>query len=189
MMIIIIASVIGVLTLAIVIMLIRVAQKKRRMQALTTSKIDEVATGVVEIEPQFVLAADDSKNIFARPSTSPLNEMIEGSDKKKPNTADSKKKRKTKKIVVRKKMPSATRDSKSSSGETFKLERQDGGEDSGDDGFRNYDGSPAPRVASPPESDAKSFSETNRSEHFGEFSTTRKLKLHPLEKIHSDEEE
>ena len=112
MMVIIVASVIGILIIAIFVMLVRVTRKKRQMQALSSHKIDEVVTGVVEAEPQFVLAADDSKNIFARPSTSPLNEMIENSDNRKPGTADSKRKRKVKKITVRKKVGSVTRDSK-----------------------------------------------------------------------------
>ena len=189
MMVIIVASVIAVLLIAIIVMLVRVSRKKRQMQGLTTSKIDEVVTGVVEVEPQFVLAADDSKNIFARPSTSPLNEMIENSDNRKPGTADSKRKRKVKKVLVKKKVGSVTRDSKSSSsGEAFNLRKQDG-EDSDDDGFRNYDDSPAPKVdaASPPLSDNKSLNnETNRSQHFADVSSTRKLKNVPLQRVDSD---
>ena len=124
MMVIIVASVIGVLIIAIIVMLVRVALKKRQMQALNSDKIDEVFTGVVEVEPQFVLAADDSKNIFARPSTSPLNDMIEGADNRKPGTADSKKRRKVKKITVKKRVDGVTRDSKqSSSGEAINLRK------------------------------------------------------------------
>ena len=40
MMVIIVASVIGVLIIAIIVMLVRVALKKRQMQALNTDKID-----------------------------------------------------------------------------------------------------------------------------------------------------
>lgn len=130
------------------------------------------------MEPQFVLAADDSKNIFARPSTSPLNEMIEGSDSKKPGTAGSRK-RKTKKVVVKRKVKDS-RPGTANSGQN--------GEDSGDDGFRNYDGTSAPRVASPPDSATKSMNDTNRSQGFGDASnsTTRKLNNVPLERIDSD---
>lgn len=112
-MIIIIASVIGVLLLVIGVMIMRVLLKKRQMETLTSQKLEEVVTGIVEIEPQFVLAADDSKNIFARPSTAALND-IEASENKKPGTADSKRKRRTKKIVIRKKKGNSMRDSKSS---------------------------------------------------------------------------
>lgn len=139
-------------------------------------------TGVVEVEPQFVLAADDSKNIFARPSTAPLND-IEASENKKPGTADSRKKR-AKKVVLRKKMKSATRDINSASSEAvFKKD----GEESGDDGFQNYDGTAAPRVMSPPDSAIKSFNETNRSLGFdASNSTTRKINNVPLQRIDSD---
>jgi hypothetical protein len=141
-----------------------------------------VFTGVVEVEPQFVLAADDSKNIFARPSTAPLND-IEASENKKPGTADSRKKR-AKKVVLRKKMKSATRDINSASSEAV-LRKE--GEESGDDGFRNYDGTAAPRVMSPPDSAIKSFNETNRSLGFdASNSTTRKINNVPLQRIDSD---
>ena len=140
-------------------------------------------TGVVEVEPQFVLAADDSKNIFARPSTAALND-IEASENKKPGTADSRKKR-AKKVVLRKKMKSATRDINSASSEAV-LRKE--GEESGDDGFRNYDGTAAPRVMSPPDSAIKSFNETNRSLGFADASnsTTRKINNVPLQRIDSD---
>jgi hypothetical protein len=186
MMIIIIASVIGVLLLVIGAMIVRVVLKKRSVETLSAQKIDEVFTGVVEVEPQFVLAADDSKNIFARPSTAPLND-IEASENKKPGTADSRKKRKiTKKVVVRKKMKSATRDINSASSEA--VLKDQAGEESGDDGFRNYDGTSAPRILSPPDSATKSFNETNRSNAFAEVhnATTRKLNNVPLQRIDSD---
>ena len=141
-------------------------------------------TGVVEVEPQFVLAADDSKNIFARPSTAPLND-IEASENKKPGTADSRKKR-AKKVVIRKKMKSATRDIKSASSDAHLKEKD--GEESDDDGFRNYDGTAAPHILSPPQSATKSFNETNRSLGFANASnsTTRKLNNVPLERVDSD---
>ena len=55
-----------------------------------------------------------------------------------------------------------------------------------DDGFRNYDGTSAPRVASPEDSATKSiFHETGRSNAFDDASesSTRKLKNIPLHRI------
>lgn len=90
MMIIMVASIIGVLLVIVIVMVVRVFMQKRKMEALPSEKLGEVQTACIEVEPQFVLAADDTKNIFARPSTAPLNEAIEGSDNKKPGTAGSK---------------------------------------------------------------------------------------------------
>lgn len=54
-----------------------------------------------DVEPQFVLAADDSKNIFTRASFAPTGaDMIERSDNKKPGSSESRKRKK--KTVLRK---------------------------------------------------------------------------------------
>lgn len=135
-------------------------------------------TGIVEVEPQFVLAADDSKNIFGRPSSTPLNELIEGSDNKKPGSAQ--KKRKTKKVFKKVKQDS---DMGASINAVDKASRQNSDDD---DGFRNYDGSPAPRVQSPPDSAAKILSDTQRSFNNAENNSVRKLNNIPLERIDSD---
>lgn len=177
MMTIIVASIIGVLLLVIVAMVVRVLLNQRKMALLPFENVNDVQTGVVEVEPQFVLAADDSKNIFGRPSTAHLNEQIEGSDNKKPGTAGSGegKKRRAKKIVIRKRKTSAQ-------GNQIV---HDQGSDSMDDGFRNYDGTSAPRVESPEDSATKGFNETKRSSAFDGVceNSTRKLKNIPLHRI------
>ena len=74
----------------------------------------------MEVEPQFVLAADDSKNIFGgRPSTAPLGEDIEKSESRKPGSRDAAKKRIKKKIDKK----------------VHNREERKEGEDSDDDGF------------------------------------------------------
>jgi len=137
--IVIIGAIIGVLVLAVIAMLVRVSRKKKSLQTLPPEKLDAVMTGIVEVEPQFVLAADDSKNIFGRPSSAPLNEQIEGSDNKKPSSAQ--KKRKVKNVFRRVKQDSQLGSTISA---VEKASRQNNSDE--DDGFHNYDGSPAPRV-------------------------------------------
>jgi len=136
-------------------------------------------TGIVEVEPQFVLAADDSKNIFGRPSTAPLNQLIEGSDNKKPVSGQ----RKRRTVKASNKVKQDSENGGASYNGAEKASRQNSDED---DGFRNYDGSPTPQVSSPPGSAAKDFSETQRSFNNAENSTVRKLNNIPLERIDSD---
>lgn len=134
-----------------------------------------------------MLAADDSKNIFGRPSTTPLNDAIEGSENKKPGTAASGegKKRKKKTVLRKRRVETVSRPGTSGSGSQAATVKEADGEDSVDDGFRNYDNSSAPRVASPEDSASKGFNETGRSSGWGMDMSTRKLNEDkiPLERV------
>jgi hypothetical protein len=127
MMIIIVASIVGVLFLVIVAMIVRVFMNRKKLNTIPHAMIGEVKTGVFEVEPQFVLAADDSKNIFGRASSTPLGLDIERSENKKPGSSENKK-RKHKKVVLRK-----VKDTKSGEEEKEENDSND------DDGFRNYE--------------------------------------------------
>ena len=187
MMIIIVASIVGVLFVLIIAMVARMVINRRKgWHGIPRRVIGEVKTGVVDVEPQFVLAPDDSKNIFGRPSTAPLGEdAIERSENKKPGAGDSK--RRTKKTVVRK-----VKDPRRASGEERKA-----GEDSDDDGFRNYEQHSPSKTTDSVLHDAspsKVFNASSRSssrlfDPQGSVSTTRKLKTIALRKIEDDDEE
>lgn len=99
-MIIIPAVIVGALVVVIGVMSVRYFINKNKPADNSEAKAVAAAvkTDIVDVqfEPQFILDADDSKNIFAgRPSTAPLSEDIERSEQKKPR-------KKTKKLVVRK---------------------------------------------------------------------------------------
>jgi len=182
-MIIIVASIIGVLLAVIIAMVVRVSINKRKNLQVPVLVKDEVLTNVIEVEPQFVLAADDSKNIFGRPSTSPLTDAIEGSENKKPGTAASGegKKRKKKTVLRKRKTDTASRPGTSGSGsQQAAIVREADGEDSVDDGFRNYDNN-----SQAPDSASKVFNETGRSSGWGADMSTRKLNVDniPLERV------
>lgn len=128
MLIIIAGAVVGVLVITAIVMTIRFCQNKdgqvRKVVANTKFKSE-----TNEIEPQFVLAADDSKNIFSAAGTGlAIDDAIENAEDKKTTS----KKKKTKKIVVRK----INKDSNSPASPV----EEDKGEDSdeNDDGFRNH---------------------------------------------------
>jgi len=182
-MIIIVASIIGVLLAVIIAMVVRVSINKRKNLQVPVLVKDEVLTNVIEVEPQFVLAADDSKNIFGRPSTSPLTDAIEGSENKKPGTAASGegKKRKKKTVLRKRKTDTASRPGTSGSGsQQAAIVREADGEDSVDDGFRNYDNN-----SQAPDSASKVFNETGRSSGWGANMSIRKLNEDniPLERV------
>lgn len=124
-MIIIVAAFVGVLLIVVIAMIVRVIMNKRKMEQIPANVMDGVQTSGVE--PQFVLAADDSKNIFAHTSTVAFGADIEGAENKKPGSGDNKR-RKKKKTVLRKVKESSDRS-----------EKQDDSND--DDGFNNYEGS------------------------------------------------
>ncbi len=102
------AAIVGLLILVAVIMVIRVFVNKRNKQELVpiAQQLEKVKTEVVDIEPQFVLEGDQSSNIFARTSNAFAlgGEAIERSEVEKPGTATTqeKRKKKTKKIIIRK---------------------------------------------------------------------------------------
>jgi len=77
------AAVVGLLVLVSIVMVIRVCNK-RKTHGLHPATMAEVKTAVIEIEediePQFVMEADDGKNIFGRPSTAALQMDIEKSE-------------------------------------------------------------------------------------------------------------
>ena len=124
MMVIVVAAIVGVLFVVIVAMIARMIINRKKINAIPQEVIGEVKTGVVEVEPQFVLVADDSKNIFGgRPSTAPLGEDIEKSESRKPGSRDASKKRIKKKVAKKLK----------------EREERKEGEESGDDGFQNYE--------------------------------------------------
>lgn len=79
------ATIVGLLVIVSGIMIIRCFTCNKRKTAVIADIKTEVVH--VDVEPQFVLDNDDSKNIFARPSTAPMNVVsaIEGSDAKKPD--------------------------------------------------------------------------------------------------------
>lgn len=100
-MIIVVAAIVGVLAVAVIAMIVRMILNRRKITGIPHDVIGEVKTGVVEVEPQFVLAADDSKNIFGRSSATPFGQdMIENSENKKSGSASSKKR--SKKTYMRK---------------------------------------------------------------------------------------
>lgn len=78
------AAIVGLLLVVAGVMIIRVCTNKKDLKPVVIKK---VKTEIVddEVEPQFVMDNDDTKNIFARPSTAPMNiaSAIEGSDAKK----------------------------------------------------------------------------------------------------------
>ena len=69
-MVIIVASIVGVLFLVVIAMVIRMVMNRKKITGIP--QLHEVKTGVIDVEPQFVLAADDSKNIFGRSSSTPF---------------------------------------------------------------------------------------------------------------------
>lgn len=76
------AAIVGLLVIVSCIMIIRcVTRNKTNKTAVVGIKTKVVD---IDVEPQFVME-DDGKNIFARPSTAPMNVAgdIEGSDAKK----------------------------------------------------------------------------------------------------------
>lgn len=94
-MIIVVAAIVGILAVAVIAMIVRMILNRRKMTGIPHEMIGEVKTGVVEVEPQFVLAADDSKNIFGRSSSTPFGQdVIENSENKKSGSAKGKKRSK-----------------------------------------------------------------------------------------------
>lgn len=173
-MVIIVASIVGVLFLVVIAMVIRMVVNRKKITGIP--QLHEVKTGVVDVEPQFVLAADDSKNIFGRSSTAPFGQdMIEGSENKKPGTGQNKRRKKN---VLRK-----VKDPKSKN-----EERKEG--DSDDDGFQNYDNAESPSKLSSPNNTASKFNASARSSGFSHdsVSTTRKLNNIALHRVNSDDE-
>ena len=68
------SAIVGILVIVAIIMAVRVYfNKKSQKHPLPLEAVAQVKTDVIEIEPQFVLEADDTKNIFARPSNAPFN--------------------------------------------------------------------------------------------------------------------
>ena len=125
-MVIIVAAIIGVLVLVVVVMVVRVFVNKRNIFIARDELIgDEKNNDNLEVEPQFVLAADDSKNIFGRPSTAPLGQDIERSEIKKSGSSENR--RRKKKVVLRKITKPST---------VGEVNNDDSVED---DGFRNYE--------------------------------------------------
>lgn len=178
-MVIIVAAIVGVLAIVIIAMVVRMILNKQKVKGIPHEVIGEVKTGVVEVEPQFVLAADDSKNIFGRTSSTPFgNDMIENSENKKPGTGESN--RRKKKTYLRK-----VKDPKPAS-----AGNEEEKEDLGDDGFRNYEQSSPDRLGSP-NATSRHLNSTSRSHVFSHDSvnTTRKLNNIALHRVESDEEE
>lgn len=126
-MIIIVAAVVGFLLITVIAMIVRVIMNKRKMEQIPANVMDGVQTCGVLVEPQFVLAADDSKNIFAHTSNVAFGADIEGAENKKPGSGDNKRRTKKKKTVLRKVKESTERE-----------EKKDDSID--DDGFNNYEG-------------------------------------------------
>lgn len=106
------AAIVGLLLIVACVMLVRVFTSKKNLPPIV---IEKVKTDIHEddVEPQFVMANDDTKNIFARPSTAPMNvgDAIEGSDAKKDSDIPtSRTKKRPKKIILRKKTTSSGND-------------------------------------------------------------------------------
>ena len=152
-MIIISAACVGVLVVAIGFFTVRYFKNKNGKQNGTHEKdmAAAVKTDIINVEgfePQFVMEADDSKNIFGRPSTAPLGMDIERSEQKKPR-----KKTKGKKLVIRKRK---TPNSGSSDLNPLEEGKQED-EDSIDDGFRNHSSKGRDMLSSPNTSQSKFF--------------------------------
>ena len=86
------SALVGILLIVASIMTVRVCLNKKKTLKLQVEAASKVKTDIIEIEPQFVLAADDcNKDIFSRAGANEKD--IESSETKK----------KTKKLVIRKK--------------------------------------------------------------------------------------
>lgn len=100
-MIIVSSAIVGLLVLVAIVMGIRFWNKSHQ-KGLKADEVQVVKTEIVDapdFEPQFVLEADDSKNIFGRPSASAMIMDIEKSE------GQGKKKRKLVKKIVKRKRP------------------------------------------------------------------------------------
>ena len=168
-------------------MLVRCYMKKKQAKEAPLEAIMKVKTDVVEVEPQFVLENDESKNIFARSSHAlALHEDIEKTEMTKPgsqSTERSKKKR-AKKVVLRKATPGGSNAGMIQTGPIAENEEEH------DDGFQNHDNfSPEKsHSGSSPNSTAKKFfNSTNRSNgsmfSMRDVDTTRKLKQITLHNV------
>ena len=135
------AIIVGVLVLVIGGMIVRYTLGKRgQSKAIKTEDIKavNVKTDVIDrdvdnmdIEPQFVMDADDTKNIFGRASTAGLTSAIEQSDQKKP--------RKAKKKKSRKPVKPSTADGLNLTGMANSMDNvKEEDDESLDDGFRNH---------------------------------------------------
>jgi len=127
------AAIVGLLLVVACVMLIRVFTSKKDLKPIVISK---VKTEIVEdeVEPQFVLDNDDTKNIFARPSTAPMNIAcaIEGSDAKKGDECETGRgNKKTKKIFIRKRKTTPNNQNSDEIDSGFAPA-------DGDDGFNNH---------------------------------------------------
>jgi len=95
------AAIACILIIVSVIMIIRCFTSNKNKNPIV---IGSIKTEVVdtEIEPQFVMENDDTKNIFARPSTTPMNlaDAIEGSDAKNQTTRAATTNAKTRKAIA-----------------------------------------------------------------------------------------
>jgi len=129
MLVIIAGAVVAILLITAVVMTIRFCASKDKQVKESVAQT-KFKSETAEIEPQFVLAADDSKNIFGTAGISAIDDAIESADGKKPSTRKAKK---SKRVVVRKINKNA-----GSPASPVEEEKHSNSGDEADDGFNNH---------------------------------------------------
>jgi len=177
MMVLIPSIVVAVLLIAAVTMVARVCMNKKKAENETAHQaVEKVKEEACDVEPQFILAPDDSKDIFGRSSHAPLaaaNDAIEESEQKTGRGDAKNKKRKGKKIVLRKKKVN----------EADAIEEEE--KEVYDDGFNNHADWNSPGRSGSLNSSSKGFFQSGSSVR-GSIETAQKLKS--LELHNCDEE-